>query len=79
MGDPGRLTIPCESENATKMNVLSDSGAKINFIPFSFYQKFNLPKIKTTRMTIHMGDQSIAHPQGIVEELLVKVRNFVFR
>ncbi|XP_023753610.1 uncharacterized protein LOC111901972 [Lactuca sativa] len=78
MGDPGRLTIPCEFGNKLKTYALADSGASINLMPFSFYQKLNIQKMKGTKMTIHMENRSVTHPRGIVEDILVKIGKFVF-
>lgn len=78
MRDMGSLTIPCEFGNATECNALADSGASINLMSFSFYKKLNLPYLKPTRMTIRMENRSITYPQGIVEDLLVKIGKFFF-
>ena len=78
MGDLGRLTLPCEFGNNMKTYALADSGATINLMPYPFYQKFDLPDLKATRRTIHMANRFMTHPQGIVEDILVKIRKFVF-
>ena len=49
VGDLDRLTLPCEFGNNMKTFALSDSGASINLMPYSFYRKLNLQKLKTTR------------------------------
>lgn len=43
MGDPRRLTLPYEFGNSMKTFSLADSGASINLMPYSFYQKLELP------------------------------------
>ncbi|KAL7593050.1 uncharacterized protein LOC111907277 [Lactuca sativa] len=78
MGDPGQLTLPCKFGNLTSNNALADSGASINLMTYSFYQKLELPKLQDTRMTTRMADHSTTYPQGIIEDLLVKVGKFVF-
>ncbi|KAL7601030.1 uncharacterized protein LOC111910598 [Lactuca sativa] len=78
MGDPGRLTLPCDFGNNLKTYDLADSGASIYLIPFSFYQKLNIQKMKATKMTIHMANHSVTHPRGIIEDILVKIGKFVF-
>ncbi|KAL7591857.1 hypothetical protein Lser_V15G34596 [Lactuca serriola] len=78
MGDPGCLILPCEFGNKMKTYALADFGASINLMPYSFYQKLNLPKLKVTRMTIHMDNNSMTHPRGIVVDILVKIGKFVF-
>ncbi|KAL7600436.1 hypothetical protein Lser_V15G26627 [Lactuca serriola] len=78
MGDPGRLTFPCEFGNNLKTYDLADSGASINLMPYSFYQKLNIQKMKTTKMTIHMANRSVTQLRGIVEDILVKNGRFIF-
>ncbi|KAL7595523.1 hypothetical protein Lser_V15G29447 [Lactuca serriola] len=50
MGDPGRLTLPCEFEN----------------------------NMKATKVTIHMANRSVTQPRRNVEDILVKIRKFIF-
>lgn len=57
---------------------LADPGASINLMPYSFYQKISLPKLKDTGMTIHMENHYVTHPRGIVEDLLVNIGKFIF-
>lgn len=47
-------------------------------MPYSLYKKLDSLKLNTTRMDIHMADRSITYPREIIEDLLVKVRKFVF-
>ena len=61
-----------------KVNALADSGASINLMPFSFYQKLEIQKMKATKMKIHMANRSVTQPRGIVEDILVKIGKFVF-
>ncbi|XP_023747688.1 uncharacterized protein LOC111895867 [Lactuca sativa] len=78
IGDPGRLTLPCEFGNNLKTYASADSGASINLMPFSFYKMLNIQKMKATKMTIHIENRSVTQPRGIVEYILVKIGNFVF-
>lgn len=78
MGDPGRLTLPCEFGNYTSINALADSGAIINLMPYSFYENIAQPNLQKTRIRLRMADHSIPHPRGIIEDLLVKVGKFIF-
>ncbi|KAL7593720.1 uncharacterized protein LOC111911455 [Lactuca sativa] len=78
MGDPRRLTLQCEFGNNLKTYALADSGASINLMPYSFYQKLNIQKMTVTKMTIHMANRSVTHPRGIIEDILVKIGKFVF-
>ena len=62
MGDPGCLTLPCEFGNNMKIYALADSGASIYFMPYSFYQKLDIQKLKAKKMTIHMANRSVTQP-----------------
>lgn len=74
MGDPVQLTLPCEFGNSTSINVLADSVANINLVPYSFYKNPTLPRLQYTNMTHRMVDHTITNPRGIIEYLLVKVQ-----
>ncbi|XP_052621661.1 uncharacterized protein LOC128127257 [Lactuca sativa] len=78
MGDPGQLNSPCEFGNSTSISALADSGLSINIMPYSFYKKLGLPRLQDTKMTLRMMDHTITNPHRIIEDLLVKVGNFVF-
>nr|KAJ0224673.1 hypothetical protein LSAT_V11C100012890 [Lactuca sativa] len=78
MGGPGCLTVSCEIGNAMKTFALAEYGTTINLMTYSFYQKLDLSKSKTTRMTILMARHSVTYHRGIVEEFLVKIGKFVF-
>ena len=62
-----------------KVYALADSGASINLMPYSFYEKLNIQKLKATKMTIHMANRSVTEPLGIVEDILVKIGNSFFQ
>ncbi|XP_023746643.1 uncharacterized protein LOC111894774 [Lactuca sativa] len=78
MGDNGHLTLPCEFGNNINIYAVADSRARINLMPYSFYQKLNIQKLKVTKMTIHMANRSVTQPWGIVEHILVKIGKFIF-
>ncbi|XP_023730726.1 uncharacterized protein LOC111878458 [Lactuca sativa] len=77
-GDPGSISIPCQFGNILATQALTDSGASINLMPFSFLKKFNLPDPKPINMKIHLADKTISRPRGVCEDLLIKVDKFVF-
>ncbi|XP_016206392.1 uncharacterized protein LOC107646744 [Arachis ipaensis] len=57
---------------------LCDLGASINLMPLSMMRKLAIEEIKPTRMSLVMADRSIKTPNGVVENLLVKVGEFIF-
>ena len=72
------FTIPCLFGEETQSHALADLGASINLMPYSLYKKLDLGDLSPTRMNLSLADRSVKVPQGIVENLLVKVDKFVF-
>ncbi|XP_023749383.1 uncharacterized protein LOC111897660 [Lactuca sativa] len=78
MGDPESIIIPCQFGNLVTTQALADSRASINIMPYSFFKKLNLPKLKPIHMTIHLADKTLIHPKGFCEDLLIKMDKLVF-
>ena len=57
---------------------LCDSGASINLMPLSAAQRLSLGKLTPTAITLQMANRILAHPEGILEYVLIKVGKFVF-
>lgn len=55
-----------------------DSGVNINLMPYSFYKKLDYLELNSKRIAIHMANWVVTYPQGIIEDLLVKIGKFVF-
>ena len=78
MKDPGSFTIPCSIGKCEFKKALCDSGASINLMPLSVVQRLSLGELTLTAITLQMADRSMAQPEGILEDVLVKVGKFVF-
>ena len=78
MKDPGSFTIPCSIGKYEFKKALCDSGASINLMPLSVVQRLNLGELTPTAITLQMDDRSMAQPEGILEDILVKVGKFIF-
>ena len=76
--DPGTFTIPCVIGNSKVERVILDLGASINVMPYSLYTSLNLGPLKETRVIIQLADRSNAYPEGVVEDVLVQVKEMVF-
>ncbi|XP_015573020.1 uncharacterized protein LOC107261032 [Ricinus communis] len=76
--DPGSFTIPCFIGNLNVDNTLADLGASISAMPYNLFTKLGLGEPKPTLMSIQLADTSIVYPRGIIEDLLVKVQEFIF-
>nr|XP_027101747.1 uncharacterized protein LOC113722692 [Coffea arabica] len=77
-GDPGRFTVPCRIGNTLIRNTLLDLGASINVMPKSMYASLNLSPLKETEIIIQLADRTNAYPDGLVDDVLVKVNELVF-
>ena len=78
MQDPGSFTIPCKIEDANMGKAFCDSRASINLMPLSVPQRLSLGELTPTTITLQMADMTLAHPEGILEDVLIKVGKFVF-
>ena len=76
--DPGSFTIPCTIGNAVFEKELCDPGASINLMPLSIFRRLRLGEAKLATVTLQLADQSLKHPRGIIEDVLVKVDKFIF-
>ncbi|XP_016164745.1 uncharacterized protein LOC107607289 [Arachis ipaensis] len=57
---------------------LCDLGASINLMPLAMMKKLMIEEVKPTRMSLQLADRSLKIPNGVVENLLVKVGKFIF-
>ena len=78
MKNPGSFTIPCTIGEFEFQKALCDSGASINLMPYSVTKKLSLGEITPTTVTLQMADKTLAKPEGIIEDVLVKVGKFIF-
>nr|GFB38271.1 reverse transcriptase domain-containing protein [Tanacetum cinerariifolium] len=78
LGDPSKFLKPCDCLGMDVCHALADLGASINLMPLSIWKKLSLSELTPTRMTLELVDQSITHPKGVAEVVLVKVGKFHF-
>ena len=78
MQDPCRFTIPCTIGNHEFGKDLCDFGASINLLPLLVVRRLSLGELTPTTMSLQMVDKSMAQPEGILEDVLVKVGKFIF-
>ena len=64
--------------NADMGKALCDFGANINLMPLSVSKRLCLGELTPIAMTMQMTNKTLAHPEGILEDVLVKVGKFVF-
>ncbi|XP_042446347.1 uncharacterized protein LOC122031281 [Zingiber officinale] len=55
-----------------------DLGASINVMPKSVFQTLGIGPLQPTEVVIQLVDRSQTHPTGVIEDVLVKVRELIF-
>nr|GEV42725.1 reverse transcriptase domain-containing protein [Tanacetum cinerariifolium] len=77
LGDPGKFLIPCDFPKKADCLDLADLGASINLMPLSVWNKLSLPDLSPTCMTLELADRLISRSVGVVEDVFVKVGNYL--
>ena len=78
MKDPGSFTIPCVIGEFEFQKALYDSDASINLMPLFVAKKLSLGELTPTTVTLQMADRTMVKPEGVIEDVLVKVGKFIF-
>ncbi|XP_061370538.1 uncharacterized protein LOC133313218, partial [Gastrolobium bilobum] len=76
--DPGSFSILIAIGDVEVGKALCDLGASINLMPLSVCRALEINKLKDTNIILHLADRSIKKPEGVVEDVLVKVDKFIF-
>ena len=76
--DPDSFTIPYSIGIYEFKKALCDSGVSINLMPLSVVQRLSLGELTPTTITLQMPDRLMAQPEGVLEDVLVKVGKFIF-
>ncbi|XP_073153614.1 uncharacterized protein [Henckelia pumila] len=64
--------------NKRKLEEHAMISASINLMPYSVFRKLSLGEPKSTRMSLQLADKSIKYLRRIIEDVLVKVKKFIF-
>ena len=76
--DPGYPTISIVVGNHTIHRALLDLGASVNLLPFTVYERLGLGELKSIKIVLQLSDRSIRLPKGLIEDVLVKVGDFIY-
>ncbi|XP_070003121.1 uncharacterized protein [Nicotiana sylvestris] len=76
--DPGSFTIPVRIGNIDVGRALCNLGASINLMPLSLFKQLGLGDPRPTTMILQLSDRSIAHPKGVIEDVLLQIGKFIF-
>ncbi|XP_075104775.1 uncharacterized protein LOC142178884 [Nicotiana tabacum] len=75
--DPGSFTIPLSLGKQEVGRALCDLGASINLMPSSLFKQLELGVLRLTIITLQLADRSLVMPEGIIEDVLVRVGKFI--
>ena len=73
--DPGTLVINCSIFDCEFDYALCDLGASVNIMPKVTFEKLGYPSIFPTTMCVQLADSTVRYPEGVVKNLMVKVKN----
>nr|XP_009789277.1 PREDICTED: uncharacterized protein LOC104236929 [Nicotiana sylvestris]XP_016442804.1 PREDICTED: uncharacterized protein LOC107768216 [Nicotiana tabacum] len=76
--DPGSCTIQISIGKHVVGPALCDLGASINLMPLSMFKQLGLGDPCPTTVILQLADRSLAHPEGVIEDVLVQVGSFIF-
>jgi len=76
--DPGCPTISIVIGDQLIHRALLDLRASANLITFAEYERLELGELEPTRMVIQFADRSTRLPKGIVEDVVIRVGEFIY-
>ncbi|XP_047952284.1 uncharacterized protein LOC125197628 [Salvia hispanica] len=77
--DPGQFIIKCSIGQGKVDKALCDLGASINIMPLKYYEKLNIGPLMKANCMIRFADNSTIKAVGMIEDVLVKVDDFISR
>ncbi|XP_062085616.1 uncharacterized protein LOC133791713 [Humulus lupulus] len=76
--DLGSLTIPCSIGDSYCGMALCDLGASINLTSMYVFKRLGIGEVRPKTVTLQLSYRSFAHPNGKIEDMLVRVDKFIF-
>ncbi|XP_048619944.1 uncharacterized protein LOC125590422 [Brassica napus] len=73
--DPGSFVLDCNIQNTRFPRSLCDLGPSVNLMPYSVAVTLGYNEFMTTPITLVLADRSIRVPEGILEDIPVKINN----
>ena len=77
MQDLSSFIIPCTIGKVEFKKALCDSGARINLMPLSVAKRQSLGELPPTNMTLQMTNMTMAQPEEVLQDVLIKVGTFI--
>ncbi|XP_017635813.1 uncharacterized protein LOC108477839 [Gossypium arboreum] len=76
--DQDMFFISCKIGSVGIKKAMCGLGPSINVMPLSIYKLLNTGPLKETGVIIQLADRSVVHPEGVLEDILVKVNELIF-
>ena len=73
--DPGTPVTSCSIFDYNFDHALWDLGASVNIMLKVTFEKLSYPALSPTTMCVQLTDSTVRYPEGVVEDLMVKVWN----
>ncbi|XP_048608937.1 uncharacterized protein LOC125584481 [Brassica napus] len=75
--DPGSFVLDCKIENTRFPRSLCDLGSSVNFMPYSVAVTLGYKEFMSTPITLVLADRSISVPEGILEDVPIKINDCI--
>jgi len=76
--DPECPTLSCTVRTTMSNKALQDSGVSVNLLPYLVCKQLGVGELKPTGITLQLADRSVKIPKGEIEDVLIKVGEFIF-
>nr|XP_016453354.1 PREDICTED: uncharacterized protein LOC107777738 [Nicotiana tabacum] len=76
--DPGSFTIQISIGKYAVERALCDLGESINLMLLSVFRQLGLGEPRPTTVILQLVDRPLAHPEGVIGDVLVQVGSFIF-
>ncbi|XP_042038371.1 uncharacterized protein LOC121784275 [Salvia splendens] len=76
--DPEMFTLPIIIGDVKIEHAMCDLGASINVLPFSVYKRLTGVSLVDTKVVIQLADISCISPEGVLENVIVRVHDFLY-
>nr|XP_016481185.1 PREDICTED: uncharacterized protein LOC107802239 [Nicotiana tabacum] len=74
----GSFTLQISIGKHAVGRALCDLGASINLMSLSIFKKLGLGEPCPTTVILQLANRSFAHPEGVIDDVLVQVGSFIF-
>jgi hypothetical protein len=76
--DPRAPLIPIQVGELKIERALLDLGACVSILPGSLFDQYDFGPLHEINTTVVLADQTLTHPRGMVNDVLVKVEDFYY-